>query len=215
MEILNLTLTQRVALWWLKYVDGDSLILFEFLKDLSFPFRALLYMGLIAFTIFGLIFASSFINFAGAPIWQLIGDVIYYGVIAGTTLITTLESVYKLDGAQVLADIKLQKQEIKAQKLQRWRLRNMNIFMRIFIYISLYMFLLSIIQYSAQGAFTDLFSAAPKTAETQRQIAFFMNEYDTFVKFFTFLYLTSGLTLDYFVIKNRVKRRMEAQNESV
>lgn len=214
MEKLNLTLTQRVAILWLKNVDG-SLVLFKFLKDLSFPFRAMMYMVPIAAAIFGLIFASSFINFVDAPIRQLIGYVIFYSTIAGTTLITTLESVYKLDVAQILADFKQQKKDIKAQKLQRWRLRNMNIFMRIFIYISLYMFLLSIIYNSANGAFTDLFSTAPKTAEIQRQIAFFINAYDTFVKWFTFLYIISGLTLDYFVIKNRVKRRMEAQNETV
>lgn len=217
MEKLNLILTQRIAILWIKNVDS-SLFIFKFLRDLSLPFRVLFYVGIIAFTTFGLIFASSFINFddaPGAPIWQLLGDIIFYGTIAGMTLILTLESVYTLNLAQILADIKTQNQKIKAQKLQRWRLRNMNIFMRIFIYISLYMFLLFIIQTSAQGAFIHLFATAPDTQDTQRQIAFFMNEYDSFVKWFTFLYIISGLTIDYFVIKNRGKRRMEAQNGTV
>lgn len=216
MEKLNLTLTQRVALLWLKNVD-NSLVLFKLLKDFSFPFRILFYIGLIAFTVFGLIFASFFISFddaPGAPIWQILGDIIFYGVIVGMMFIMTLESIYKLDVTQILKDIKEQKAEIKAKKLQRWRLQNINLFLRIFLYLSLYMFMLFIIQTSAQGAFIDLFSTAPNTPETQAQMVIFEKEYDSFVKWFTFIYIISGLTLDYFVLKNRAKRR-EVQNESV
>lgn len=148
------------------------------------------------------------------PLWQILGDIIFYGVIVGMILILALESVYKLDVAQNIADIKLQKQEIKAQKMQRWRLRNMNIFLRIFIYISLYMFAIFIIQISAQAAFVDIFAIAPDNAETKKQIAFFMSEYDSLIKWFTFLYIIGGLSVDYFVLKNRAKRR-EVQHETV
>lgn len=216
MEKSNLTLTQRVAILWLKNVD-NSLFIFKFLRDLSLPFRILFYAGIIAFTVFGLAFASSFINFDDAPgaaIWQLLGDIIFYGTIAGMTLITTLESVYKLEVAQILADIKQQKQEIKAQKLQKWRLININIFLRIFIYISLYMFMFFIIETSANGAYNDIFGMAPNNEITQAQKIYFISEYNKFVQWFTFLYIISGLTLDYFVLKNRAKRR-EVQNESV
>ncbi|HUH42343.1 MAG TPA: hypothetical protein VLZ29_04460 [Sulfurimonas sp.] len=211
MEKLNLTLTQKIAVMWLKNVDS-SLFIFKFLKDLEFSFRALFYTGIIAFTIFALIFAGSFINFAdapGTPIWQLIGSIIFYGTIAGMALILTLESVLKLDVSQILADRKEQKRLKKEQKLQKWRLRNMNIFLRIFIYISVYTFFLFIIQISAQGAFIDLFSTAPNTLETQKQITIFVSEYDKFVKWYTFIYIISGLTLDYFVGKKRAAREVQ------
>lgn len=223
MQKLNLTLIQRVAIWWMKNVDS-SLVIFKLLRDYSFPVRLLFYSGLIGFTIFGMIFISLIVGYffsyedvPGLADWQLLGNIIFYGVIAGTTLITTLESVYKLDVPQILADIKEQKQEIKAKKLQRWRLRNINIFWRIFIYISLYMFMLFIILTSANGHYDDIFGMAPNTAERQKQIAFFINEYDTFVKWFTFLYLISGLTLDYFVSKKRAERakKEEVQDETV
>lgn len=91
----------------------------------------------------------------------------------------------------------------------------MNIWMRIFVYICIYTFLLYIIQLSAQGAFIDLFSTVPNTPETQKQIAIFVSEYDKFVKWYTFIYIVSGLTLDYFVSKKRTKAaKMEAQNEN-
>lgn len=217
MQKLNLTLTQRVAIFWLKNIDS-SLVLFKLLKDFSFPFRILFYVGLIAFTTFGMIFVSSFISFEsapGAPIWHLLGNIIFYGVIVGMMCIVTLESVYKLDVAQTLADINQQKQEIKSQKLQKWRLRNMNIFMRIFIYISLYILILFIIQTSAQGAYNDIFGMAPKNEITETQKELFANEYNKFVQFFTYIYFISSLTLDYFVLKNRAKRRTEVQNETL
>lgn len=213
--VKNLTLTQKVAIKWLKNVDV-SLFIFKFLKDLSFPLRALFYAGIIAFTIFALLFAGSFISFRDAPlapVWELVGDIIFYGTIAGMALILTVESAIKLDVAQILADLKEQKKRKKEQKLQRWRLRNMNIWMRIFIYISLYTFLLLVIQISAQGAFIDLFATAPNTPETQKQISLFVKEYDTFVKWFTFIYIISGLTLDYFVGKKRATQKREVHHE--
>lgn len=216
MQKLNLTLTQKAAILWLKNVDS-SLFIFKFLRDLSFPLRALFYSGIISFTIFALIFAGSFINFKDAPlapVWEAVGDAIFYGTIGGMMLILTLESVLKLDVAQILKDLKEQNRIKKEQKLQKWRLRNMNIWMRIFIYISLYTFFLLIIQISSQGAFIDLFSTAPNTPETQRQIALFVHEYDKFLKYFTFIYIILGLTLDYFVGKKRATKKMEGQNEN-
>lgn len=221
MQKLNLTLTKRVALLWLKNVDR-SLVIFKLLRDYPFPVRLLFYSGLIGFTIFGMIFISFFVGYffsyedvPGLGYWQLMGNIIFYSVIVGMMFIMTLESVYKLDVAQILADIKEQKAEIKAKKLQKWRLRNMSIFLRIFIYLSLYMFCLFIIQTSAQGAFIDIFGTAPDNAETQSQIAIFVNEYDVFVKWFTFIYIIAGLTLDYFVSKKRAQRRIEVQNETL
>lgn len=223
MQKLNLNLTQRVALWWLKSVDR-SLVIFKLLKDLSFIGRLLFYAGIIGYTIFVMTILSLlfgyFLNYENAPaFWQLmvdiIGDIIFYGVIVGMMLILTLESVIKLDVNQTIAVMKQQKQELKSQKLQKWRLRNMNIFMRIFIYISFYILMLFIIQTSALGAFIQLFATAPDTQEAQNQITLFMSEYNKFEQWYTFIYIISSLTLDYFVIKNRGKRRMEAQNETV
>lgn len=215
MQKLNLTLTQRVAIFWLKHVD-NSLILYKSLNEFSFPFRVLFYAGLIASTVFGMVFADRFISFDDNHfVLQFMIDIVFYGVIIGMMLILTLESVHKLDVPQILTDIKEQKAEIKAKKLQKYRLRNMNIFLRIFIYISLYMFCLFIIQTSAQGAFIDIFATAPKNEVTKAQMVVFEKEYDAFVQWFTFIYIISGLTLDYFVLKNRAKRRTEVQNETL
>lgn len=201
----KLTMIQKIAIFWLKKID-NSLFLFEILQAMSQVFRFLFYIGLIGFTIFGMKFISSFVDFSDAPIagvWAFLGNFIFYGVIVGAALVLSLESVIKLDVAQIFRDDKAKKTEIKANKLQKWRLKNMNIFIRIVIYISFYIFAIFIIQISAQGAFIDIFATAPNNAETQKQITIFMDEYDSFVKWFTFLYIISGLTLDYFVNKKR------------
>ena len=213
--VKNLTLTQKVAIKWLKNVDS-SLFIFKFLKDLEFGFRALFYAGIIAFTVFALVFAGSFINFEDAPlapVWQFVGDVIFYGTISGMALILTLESAIKLDVAQILKDLKEQKRIKKEQKLQKWRLRNMNIWMRIFIYISLYTFFLLIIEVSSLSAYIDIFGMAPNNEIVQSQKELFASEYNKFVQWYTFIYLVSGLTLDYFVSKKRATQKREAHHE--
>ena len=205
--------TQKIALTWLKNIDR-SLIIYNMLRDYSLPVRLLFYAALSGFTTFGMIFAASFINIHTAPepfVW--LGKLLYWGVIVGMGLIISLESVYKLDVAQIFRDGAKQKQDIKAQKLQFWRLRNMPIYARILIYILFYMSLSLIIQTSAQGAFVHLFLNAPNTPDTQMHINSFIAEYDSFLKWFTFIYIISGLTLDYFVSQKRAAKKVEAVSD--
>lgn len=207
---------QKVAIVWLKNIDSQ-LILFNQLKTLNQGFRFFLYAALIIFAFFFMKFVSSLVGgyFESAPmpgLWYFIGNIIFYSVVAGAFLIVSLEAVFNLDVAQIFKDKKAKKAEIGAKKLQRFRLRNMNIFLRIFIYISLYMFMFFIIETSANGAYNDIFGMAPNNEITQAQKIYFISEYNKFVQWFTFLYIISGLTLDYFVNKKRTQKRMEAQN---
>ena len=220
-QTTKLTLTQKVAIYWLKNVDSSNLLLFNTLKSLNQGFRLFFYMGLITFTFLGMKLAMSFVDFSTAPmawLWTLLTQFVSYGVVVGIFLVVTLESIYKLDIPQILQNQKNKKEQIKAQKLQRWRLRNMNIFMRILVYISFYMLCVFIIQISAFRLFVDIFAVAQNTPETQHQVSVFMSEFENFTRWFTFIYLTSALVLDYFVSKKRraVKEaQKEAQHETV
>lgn len=210
----NLTLTQKVAILWLRNVDR-GLSIYKMLQTMPQAFRYIFYTGLIAFTILGMIFLSTFIPKYDNALWQLLGDTVFYGVAIGIILVVTVESVLKLNVAQIFTDDKSKKDEIKAKKLQKWRLRNMNIWSRIFIYISFYLLCYFIIQISAQGAFITIFGAADMSnPEVQKQINLFLNEYNSLLQWFTFLYIISGLSLDYFVSKNRAKQaQKEVQDE--
>lgn len=214
--IQNLTLTQKVAILWLRNVDR-GLSIFKMLQTMPQTFRYIFYAGLIAFTLFGMIFLSTFIPKYDNALWQLLGNTVFYGVAIGITLVITIESVLKLDVAQIFADEKARKAEIKAKKLQKWRLRNMSIWSRIFIYISFYLLCYFIIQTSTQGAVFALFGMADMSnPEVQKQINLFFNEYNSLIQWFTFLYIVSGLALDFFVSKNRAKQaQKEVQNETL
>lgn len=219
MENINikLTLVQKIAILWLKNVDS-SLAMFNTLKQLQKPIRYLFYTGLIAFSIFIMKFVGAFVdlsNVTAGNFIELIGSIVFWGVAIGITFIWSLESVYKLDVAKILEQIKVRKKEIKELKLQKWRLINMNIFMRIFIYLSLYMLSFLIINSSAQGAFLHLFGAADlSNPVVQNQVKIFVTEFENIVQWFTFLYVISAITLDYFVSKKRDQRK-EVQNETV
>lgn len=218
---LTLTLTQKVAIFWLKNIDSQ-LILFNQLKTLHQGFRLFLYAALIVFAIFFMKFVSSLVGgyFESAPMpewWYFVGNIIFYSVVTGAFLIVSLETVFNIDVFQILANMKEQKRLKKEQKLQKWRLRNMNIFARIAIYISFYVFCIFVIQMGAFGLFVDVFSNAANTPETQNQISIFIQEYESFSRWFTFIYIISGLTLDYFVGKKRAQRIIsrEVQNETL
>lgn len=212
---MKLNILQAIGIFWLKNIDS-SLLLFNTLKSLNQGFRLFFYIGLVGFTIFGMKFAMAFVDFSTAPmawLWTFLTQVIFYGVIIGISLVFTIESIIKLDVAQILQERKAQKEQIKAQKLQFWRLRNMNIFVRILIYISFYLLCVFIIQIASMGAFIEIFAAATSGADTEKQIAIFIQSYESLTRWVTFIYLISALVLDYFVNKKIAQKTKEAQNE--
>ncbi|MBS4069100.1 MAG: hypothetical protein KGZ62_10915 [Sulfurimonas sp.] len=218
MENTKLTLTQKVAIFWLKNIDSQ-LILFNQLKTLHQGFRLFLYAALIVFAIFFMKFVSSLVGgyFESAPMpewWYFVGNIIFYSVVTGAFLIVTLETVFNIDVFQILANMKEQKRLKKELKLQRWRLRNIRLGVRIAIYISFYMFLVFIFQLSFIGLMIDI---TQTTTLTKEQIQALNDEYAYILRWVTYIYLLSALTLDYFVNKKTraVKAQKEVQNETL
>lgn len=214
----KLTLTQKIAITWLKNIDSN-LLLFNTLKSINQGLRVFFYVGLVTFTSLAMMFIMSFVDFSTfqfSNLLTLLVQIICYGVIIGISLVFTIESVIKLDVAQIFQEQKDKKEYIKAQKLQFWRLRNMNLFVRILVYISFYLFCVFIIQIASMGAFIEIF-AATSAADAEKQIALFIQSYESFLQWFTFIYLTAALMLDYFVNKKirALKAQKEVQNETV
>lgn len=233
-QTAKLTLIQKIAILWLRNIDysssilfrniDSSLILYKLLKSLSQTLRLFLYAALIGFSYFALRFAGSLIGgyFDTAPmpgVWYFFGDIFFYGVMSGMFLILTIESVIKLDVPQILKEQKAKEANIKAKKLQFWRLRNMNISVRIVLYIIVYVICLLITYAAFLVALIDTFAITQATAETKQQLLLFEQSYETFLRWFTFIYIIGGLTLDYFVNKKRALTRQqkttEVQNEII
>ena len=207
---------QKVAVVWLKNVDA-GLALFNAIRSFTAPIRALFYVGIIAFTAFGLVFIKSFIpaTYAIEP-WITLGNIIFYGTLTGMIAIVTLESVIKLDVKQIIAAQKAEKQDIIEAKKQWWRLRNMRFIARLGIYITVYIMITLYLNIIAQSAFYHVFALAPNTPLVQQQVIAFMNDFNFLMKVFTFLYMIAVFILDYFVQKNRnlsFAKEKEVENE--
>ena len=214
----KLTLIQKIGIYWLQKIDSQ-LLLYKQLISLPQALRLFLYPALIGFTYFALKFVTSIIGgyFDTAPMpsaWYFLGNVIFYGVMIGILLMPTIESLSNSDVSQIFLDKKAKAANIKLQKLQKWRLRNMNIFFRILTYIFFYMFLVFIFQLSFIGLMIDI---TQTTTLTQEQIQALNDEYVYILKWFTFIYLLAALVLDYRVIKKiRVQQKTkEVQNEVI
>lgn len=216
MENIKTNLIQKIAIVWLKNID-TGLTLFNAIKTLTAPIRALFYVGIIAFTIFGLYFIKSFIpaSYMIEP-WMTVGNIIFYGTTIGMIAILSLESVIKLDVKQIIEAQKAEKQTIMDEKKQWWRLRNMRFISRLGVYISLYIILTLYLNIIAQGAFVHVFALAPNTPLVQQQVIAFMEDFNFLMKVFTFVYMIMVFILDYFVQKNRnlaVAKEREVANE--
>lgn len=201
---IKLNPIQKIAIFWLQKIDSQ-LLLYKQLISLPQAFRIFLYAALVGFTYFALKFTTSIIGgyFDTAPMpeaWYFLGDIIFYTVMVGMSLIFTLESLNNCNVPQIFVDIKQKKAEIKAAKGEKWRLTNLPIFFRILIYIFFYMFLVFIFQISFIGLMIDI---AQTTTLSQEQLQALSDEYKNILGWFSFIYLLSALGLDYTVNKKK------------
>lgn len=215
----KLTLIQKIGIYWLQKVDSQLRLYKPLTSLLPRAVRLFIYPALIGFTYFALKFVASLVGgyFDAAPMpeaWYFFGNVIFYGVMIGVLLMPTIESLSNSDVPQIFIDKKANAANIKTQKLQKWRLKNMNIFFRILTYIFFYMFLVFIFEFSFIGLMIDI---AQTTTLTQEQTQALNNEHIYILRWVTYIYLLSALTLDYFVNKKirALKAQKEVQNEVI
>jgi hypothetical protein len=116
--------------------------------------------------------------------------------------IFSYESIYNLDINKYLIEQKQKEEFIKKNKLQKFRLRNMNILLRVIIYIGLWCFLYLLFEDILISSFFSVYGETPNK-EIYIQ---FLIDYDLTIKYFTAIYLVAIAILDYFVRKNRRAR---------
>ncbi len=197
---------QKLALVWLTTFD-KSQFLYKSLKSVSFIYRYSFYI-LITVSLWFLIekvgvmidiraydsipvFAQTLIIFCGL--------FIKYSSILFVTALASYEAIYNFDVNRYLVELRSKKQFIKENKLQKWRLRNMNIFFRILVYLGLWCFLYLLLEDILLNAFFDIYGHNP----TKEIYIKFLIDYDLTIKYFTGIYFISIIVLDFFVRKNR------------
>lgn len=191
----NLTLTQKIAIKWLTTIDSNQ-ALFLLLKPLHVSIRAIFYTLLIV----GTFLIPKF----GLSLVELTRDLslsIALIPTIGVSFIVFYEAIFELNIQEILKAKKEKEQFIKTNKLQKWRLRNMSFWIRIILYLTLYIILQQFLQIASIVAF---FETVPQPTPTQT--AGFINEFQTILKYFTVAYILILGTLEYFINQRKAKQ---------
>ncbi len=191
----NLTITQKIAIKWLSVIDSNQ-ALFLLLKPLHVSVRAIFYILLIV----GTFFISKF----GLSLVELTKDLsLLIALIPtiGVSFIIFYEAIFSLDIQEILKARKEKEQFIKTNKLQKWRLRNMSFWVRIILYLAVYIILQQFLQITSMVAFFETVSQP-----TQAQINEFINQFQTILKYATVTYILMLGTLEYFINQRKAKQ---------
>lgn len=191
----NLTIPQTIAIKWLTIIDSNQAF-FLLLKPLHVSLRAIFYTLLIAGTFVILNVALSFVELT-RELSLLIALIPTIGV----SFIIFYEAIFSLNIQEILKARKEKEQFIKTNKLQKWRLRNMSFWVRIILYLTLYIILQQFLQITSMVAFFETVSQP-----TQAQINEFINQFQTILKYATVTYILMLGTLEYFINQRKAKQ---------
>jgi hypothetical protein len=202
--------TINLALWWL-YTFDRSQFLYKSLGTLNLYIRWFFYIA-ITFSLWQFIeLVASYINLGNYSIPLFIQNILYViGKLIKIFMIlfmiglSSYEALYSsnFDVDKYLNEYKNKQDFIKFNKLQKWRLRNMKLWLRIILYLGFWAFLYLWIESILINAFFTVYGNNP-SKEIYIQ---FLIDYDLTIKYFTVIYLLSIAILDYFVRKNRNKK---------
>ena len=191
----NLTIPQTIAIKWLTIIDSNQAF-FLLLKPLHVSLRAIFYTLLIAGTFVILNVALSFVELT-RELSLLIALIPTIGV----SFIIFYEAIFSLNIQEILKARKEKEQFIKTNKLQKWRLRNMSFWVRIILYLAVYIILQQFLQITSMVAFFETVSQP-----TQAQINEFINQFQTILKYATVTYILMLGTLEYFINQRKAKQ---------
>lgn len=191
----NLTIPQKIAIKWLTLIDSNQAF-FLLLKPLHVSLRAIFYTLLIAGTFVILNVVLSFIELTR----ELSLSIALIPTV-GVSFIIFYEAIFSLNIQEILKARKEKEQFIKTNKLQKWRLRNMSFWVRIILYLTLYIILQQFLQITSMVAFFETVSQP-----TQAQINEFINQFQTILKYATVTYILMLGTLEYFINQRKAKQ---------
>lgn len=188
-------LTQKIAIKWLVLIDSNQ-ALFLLLKPLHVSLRAIFYTLLIAGTFVILNVALSFVELT-----RELSLLIALIPTVGVSFIIFYETIFSLNIQEILKAKKEKEQFIKTNKLQKWRLRNMSFWVRIILYLAVYIILQQFLQIASMVAFLETVSQP-----SQAQISEFINEFQTLLKYVTVAYILILGSLEYFINQRKAKQ---------
>ena len=204
-----MSIFQKIGLLWFQHLDVNGYI-FNNIRTLSIYVRIPFYIFLVFSVYFSIKFIGTFIDFSKFNlsavmllVLALTGKVILFLSTLLTALIATYEFIYHLDPKDELLKKKEALKEIKAKKLQWWRLRNMNFFFRALFYIVIYIAISKYLQISSFVAFIHV--------KDFSEIAYQTLKHDTeiVIQIYTFIFVVSSIFLELLVRKTISKRALK------
>jgi hypothetical protein len=142
---MKLNLLQNLAFWWYRKIDVNG-FLFTSLKSIPIYFRFIFYFSLILAFSYSVEYLFEFtLNIFSnynyiknhLPKIESIFNMLKYISIFLISMIIFYEFIFKIDLNKLINEKEQQQKQIKINKSQWWRLRNKNIFFRIFFYLSI------------------------------------------------------------------------------
>jgi len=200
---------KTVALLWFQHLDVNGYIFYN-IRTLSIYVRIPFYIFLVFTVYFTIKFLGTFVDYSKFNLSAVIllalaltGKVILFLSTLLTALIATYEFIYHLDPKDELLKKKEALKEIRAKKLQWWRLRNMNFFFRALFYIVIYIAISKYLQISSFVAFIHV--------KDFSEIAYQTLKHDTeiVIQIYTFIFVVSSIFLELLVRKTISKRALK------
>jgi len=206
MEKTKFKFTEILALFFRKNIDSN-LAIYTMVKGLNKYVRYIFYIFLIFGSSFGFYYLSFFLlenNSLGLSenilkIFEIlfIFSSIYIFMICSS--VSFYESVVNTDFKLLVEKQKEQNRMIKEQKAEKWRLRNMNIFLRFVIY---FMIWFSILQFYYYGVISFL---ANSDINENEMIRVLNEEMNSFTIYLTVASLIAMMIVEFFIKKNKNK----------
>lgn len=195
---------QKIALWWYRVIDSTGYI-YTLVKSIHVSLRILFYSAFVVSIFFTLKISGAIIQLENysipvllVPLLKVFGIVILYGSVILSALIVSYESILNIDVKKEQQTIKDKKQHIKQNHLQWYRLRNMNLFFRILVYLLIYLISTYILNVISIAAYYDIQSSMP--FET------FFEEFKTIFIYYIVSYVVLIVTLEY-LARKKIKAR--------
>jgi hypothetical protein len=199
-----MSLTQKLALTWLTTFD-KSQFMYKILKSIHIIFRFSFYILMSLALVFFLYKISSIINireYSDIPLFLqnlliVIGYFIKYCSIIFIMGIFSYESIYSFDVDKYLADYKSKQDFIKNNKMERWRISNMHLVLRIICYLGVYFFIYLLFEHILISSFLDYYDNQP----SKEVYLHFLYDFNFFMISYTIIFIVLIIVFDYFVRK--------------
>ncbi|MDN5059299.1 hypothetical protein [Aliarcobacter butzleri] len=202
MSIIFQNLGFKIGLIWVQMFDKNQLFV-KYLKILNIYFRYFIYtITIVVFYLLLQVFETFFLNTINSYNLQ---PIVYSTIVAVALIfkiiamffilcIVFLEFVYNQDISKYLKNVEKKEEYIKNNKLQWYRFRNQNWYLRLVIYLGIFAFFFNLFL----GSFLSFLATQTISIE---QLNLNWIEFDSFIKQFTILFIIFVALFDFFRIR--------------